>query len=78
MKAVFLDSANLDELALDELARQCSSLRMYDTTAPEEVAERIAGAEAVILNKVRIARHPPRRRPLGTADLRCRHRHRCR
>ncbi len=57
MKAVFLDSANLDKLALDELTRQCSSLRMYDTTAPADVASRIAGAEAIILNKVRLARH---------------------
>ncbi len=57
MKAVFLDSANLDELALDQLARQCSSLQMYGTTAPEEVVKRIDGAEVIILNKVRIARH---------------------
>lgn len=57
MKAVFLDNAGLDELVLDKLARQCGSLRMFYTTTPKEVADRIAGAEAIILNKVRIARH---------------------
>jgi len=57
MKAVFLDSEGLDDLTLDGLAGQCSSLQVFRTTAPEEVAGRIAGAELIILNKVRISRH---------------------
>lgn len=57
MKAVFLDSEGLDDLDLAGLAGECSSLRIFRTTAPEEVAGRIAGADLIILNKVRIARH---------------------
>lgn len=57
MKAVFLDSEGLDDLDLTGLTGECSSLQIFRTTAPEEVAGRIAGAELIILNKVRIARH---------------------
>lgn len=57
MKAVFLDSEGLDDLDLNGLSEACSSLRIFRTTSPEEVAGRIAGAELVILNKVRIAKH---------------------
>ena len=57
MKAVFLDSEGLDDLNLAGLAGECSSLQIFRATAPEEVAGRIAGAELIILNKVRIARH---------------------
>ena len=54
MKAVFLDCEGLDDLTLSNLTQECSSLQIYRTTAPEEVADRINGAELVILNKVRI------------------------
>lgn len=57
MKAVFLDSEGLDDLDFAGLAGECSSLQIFRTTAPDEVADRIAGAELIILNKVRIARH---------------------
>jgi len=56
MKAVFLDTESLDDLSLAPIQQQCSSLALYGTTSPEQVAERIAGAELVILNKVRIER----------------------
>ncbi|MBU1568728.1 MAG: D-2-hydroxyacid dehydrogenase [Proteobacteria bacterium] len=56
MKAVFLDSEGLDEFLLDELTGECTALQVFRTTSPEEVANRIAGAELVILNKVPISR----------------------
>lgn len=57
MKAVFLDSEGLDDLDLSGLTEACSSLQVFRTTSTEEVVGRIAGAELVILNKVRIAKH---------------------
>jgi len=56
MKAVFLDAEGLHSLALDNLERECSSLQLFRTTAPEEVAARIAGVDLIILNKVKISR----------------------
>jgi len=56
MKAVFLDTESLDDLSLAPIKQQCSSLELYGTTSPDQVTERIAGAELVILNKVRIER----------------------
>lgn len=54
MHAVFLDSEGLDDLSLTPLEEQCSSLEVYATTKPEEVQRRLAGAEVVIVNKVRL------------------------
>ncbi len=54
MKAVFLDSEGLDDVVLEGLREECDSLEIFPATAPEEVAGRIAGAEIIILNKVRI------------------------
>ncbi|MFH0783986.1 MAG: D-2-hydroxyacid dehydrogenase [Pseudomonadota bacterium] len=56
MNAVFLDCEGLDEFSFDGLAGECSALPLFQTTAPGEVAARIAGTELVILNKVRITR----------------------
>lgn len=56
MKAVFLDTEGLDDLTISHLKQECSSLQMFRITAPEEVAERIAGADLIILNKVKISR----------------------
>lgn len=56
MKAVFLDTEGLDELSIDHLASQCSSLQLFRTTTPDQVAKRIDGAELIILNKVKISK----------------------
>ncbi|MBA4502558.1 2-hydroxyacid dehydrogenase [Marinobacterium marinum] len=52
MKAVFLDTQSLDDLDLSPLADCVETLVCYPTTSPEQVAERIAGFELVITNKV--------------------------
>lgn len=57
MNAVFLDSEGLDDFSLDGLTKECTSLQVFRTTAPEEVAARIAGADLIIVNKVPISRH---------------------
>jgi glycerate dehydrogenase len=57
MNAVFLDSEGLDEFSLDGLTKECTSLQVFRTTAPEEVAARITGADLIIVNKVLISRH---------------------
>lgn len=51
---VFLDQASLDrnDLDLQPLRAAASNLTLYDATAPTEVAERIAGHQVVITNKV--------------------------
>lgn len=56
MLAVFLDSETLDrgDLDLGPLLQASPGLKVYSSTAPAEVAERIADAEVVILNKVRM------------------------
>jgi glycerate dehydrogenase len=56
MLGVFLDQASLDcgDLDFSSLNRILPELRYYSATAPHEVAERIAGAEVVISNKVRL------------------------
>jgi len=57
MKAVFLDAEGLQDFEFSRLLQECTSLQQFRTTAPEEVAERIAGMDIVILNKVKISRH---------------------
>lgn len=54
MKTVFLDTAGLEDLDLTALKAECSSLDLFPTTAPEQVVERLTGAELAILNKVRL------------------------
>ena len=56
MKAVFLDTEGLHSLALTSLEKECDSLQLFRTTTPEEVAKRIADADIIILNKVKISR----------------------
>jgi glycerate dehydrogenase len=53
---VFLDYGTLSTGDLDAsaLLRVLPGLQLHDTTRQEEVAERIAGCEAVLLNKLRI------------------------
>ncbi|MGB3225054.1 MAG: D-2-hydroxyacid dehydrogenase [Desulforhopalus sp.] len=56
MKAVFLDNEGLDDLFISNLEEECRSLQMFRTTAPLEIEKRIADADIVILNKVKISR----------------------
>jgi glycerate dehydrogenase len=56
MKAVFLDNEGLDDLFISNLEKECKSLQMFRTTSPLEVEARIADADIVILNKVKISR----------------------
>ncbi|WP_428036138.1 2-hydroxyacid dehydrogenase [Amphritea sp.] len=54
MQAVFLDlnSLDCDDLNLSALKAEFSDFTGYPATAPQQVAERIAGADVVIVNKV--------------------------
>ncbi len=53
MRGVFLDTDSLgDGLDLASLHASLTELHLYSATAPGQVAERIAGAEVVISNKV--------------------------
>ncbi len=56
MQAVFLDSEGLDDISLTNLSSQCSTLQVFRTTSTNQVATRIAGAQVLIVNKVRITR----------------------
>ncbi len=56
MKAVFLDTEGLHNFTLTDLEKECSSLQLYRTTSPEKIAERIIGAEIIILNKIKLSR----------------------
>lgn len=55
MKIVFLDRASVGNASLKAL-EELGELVCYDRTAPNERAERIADAEIIITNKVRIDR----------------------
>ena len=55
MKAVFLDFGTMGGgIDLTELRALFSELQVFDDTADEEIAERIADAEFVLTNKVRL------------------------
>ncbi len=58
MNSVFLDYGTLSSGDLDAgaLQRVLPRLRLHDTTRQEDVAERIAGCEVVLVNKLRIDR----------------------
>lgn len=58
MNATFLDFATLgaDELDSTPLLNVLPDLRIYDTTTPSQVVERIRDAEVVLLNKVKLDR----------------------
>ena len=55
MKIVFLDRASVGDTSLKAL-EELGELVCYDLTAPDERTERIADAEIIITNKVRIDR----------------------
>lgn len=55
MKIVFLDRASVGDASLKAL-EELGELVCYDLTAPDERADRIADAEIIITNKVRIDR----------------------
>ena len=56
MKIVVLDAATLGEdLDLSPLA-QTGELTVYANTSPEEVAQRIAGQEVIVSNKIKLNR----------------------
>ena len=57
MKAVFLDADTLGHDVDFSPLEQAAELTTHATTAPDEVNERIAGAEAVITNKVVLDAH---------------------
>ena len=56
MKTVFLDAEGLDNLILDDLKSECDSFELFSSTAADKTEERIAGAELIIVNKVKITR----------------------
>jgi glycerate dehydrogenase len=58
MKAAFLDFATMgsDELDVSSLQNVVPDLHLFDSTAADEVATRIAGCEFVFVNKVRMTR----------------------
>ena len=58
MRGVFLDTYPLDQgdVDLGPLAAPLSGLDRYERTAPEQLAERIADVEVVLLNKVQLDR----------------------
>jgi glycerate dehydrogenase len=63
MKSVFLDADGLEDCQLDNLQKVCGELEIFQRTAPDETGARIAGAEIVILNKVKISREMLRAAP---------------
>lgn len=56
MRAVFLDAEGLLDCTLNELRRVCGELQVHEWTPAEEAAARVAGAELLITNKVKISR----------------------
>ena len=54
MKSVFLDAEGIDDCNLEMLKSACDELEIYSFSTPEEVIERLSGAEIVITNKARI------------------------
>jgi len=58
MNATFLDFSTIGASELDPspLLKVLPELRIYDTTSPSQVVERICDAEVVLLNKVKVDR----------------------
>ena len=54
MKAVILDLESLEDLDLSPIEAEFDQLNVHMATAPKQVAERIAGCDVVITNKVKI------------------------
>ena len=57
MKSVFLDTDTLgpDDIDLAPLTEQLPELRFFPSTTPDQVVERVAMAEIVFVNKVRLS-----------------------
>lgn len=56
MKIVFLDAYTMgDDISFEGL-KKYGDVKLYDTTSPEQVNERIAGYDIVITNKVQVRR----------------------
>ena len=51
MKAVLLDRASLGEVSLAPLIAVQSSLKIFDSSTPDEILERAKDAEIIITNK---------------------------
>lgn len=64
LSMVFLDRATLDQgdLDLTALEAACASFTSYPRTSPAQTAERLAGRQVVITNKVVIDRAIPRQK----------------
>lgn len=56
MKIVFLDRATLSPQTVLRKPAFAHEMQLYDQTSPSEVASRIADAEVVVINKVRLER----------------------
>ena len=58
MGAVFLDFATVNhgDLDTDRLRRVVPQIKLHDVTAESEIAARVAGAEILLVNKLRITR----------------------
>ena len=54
MKAVFLDLQGLDDLNLTHLENCFETLTTFQGTTAEQVAERVKGADVIIVNKVQL------------------------
>ena len=53
LKAVFLDKKTFaDNVSLEQIKQQVSTLHCYDTTAPEDIVSRCIDADIIITNKV--------------------------
>ena len=65
MKTVFLDFATLgpDDLDTDRATEQLENVEFYAGTAAEDIAERIADAGAVVVNKVVLDKHTLQQAP---------------
>lgn len=59
-RAVFLDHPSLDlgDLDLSELRNSFSDLQLFTDTTPQNVLERVQGAQVVISNKIPSTRKP--------------------
>ena len=56
MRAVFLDFASLgsEDLDTSELHHCFDELQLHDASTPDQVIDRMAGAQVMLVNKVRI------------------------
>ena len=60
LNAVFLDSATLDDLDFSALQACFDTLTLHSASTPEQVVERLRGAQVAISNKVPLTEPPAR------------------